>query len=230
MKLTWLLTAFAGFISISAVAATPACSVPLSVNENPNVTKGDFSPSVLFSAVTLSKHSVGYGASAQRADEITVADGSLYLLSKDKGGKVLTRHQANKGEGAVVYVVASPNAWQEKGKTEGISSFDGLDFAVDEAIASLKCDDAAVVPFKIIGHAKRVVWSVVDGPSHELTQTHQNVDVQLVGIYAKQDKARLHMVKGYNLHAHVVIPSLDMAGHIHDIDLADGATIYLPAN
>jgi hypothetical protein len=37
------------------------------------------------------------------------------------------------------------------------------------------------------------------------------------------------MVKGYNLHAHVYLLKNGVAGHIHEIELEDGGTLYLPA-
>jgi hypothetical protein len=193
-----------------------------------NTVKGDFSAAVKFADVKLIPTTVGFGATANRADEVTVVDGKLFLVS-GATGSLKVRHQTKPDEGAVVYVTGSPVAWSDAGKVDGISSFDGLSFALDNAVEDAKCDDNAVVPFKIVGHAKSVHWTVVNGANKEISNASNDVDVVIIGIYSKTDKEHLHMVKGYNLHAHVYLPKDGMAGHIHEIELEDGGTLYLPA-
>jgi len=205
-----------------------SCNTPLIAHENPNIVKGDFSASVKFDAVKFAPTMVGFGGTGGRAQEITIADGTLFLV-KDEGGTLRIRHKADNGEGAVVLVVGAPMAWKAFGKSDGANSFDGLEFLLDSAVEDMKCDDNARLPFKIVAHANSVTWSVADGPDKDKIITSKDVDVMVVGIYSKTDKERLHMVRGYNLHAHVVIPGQDVAGHVNDIDLQDGGTLYLPA-
>lgn len=212
----------------SANAGNFDCHAPVTAHENVNTVKGDFSAVVKFGDVKLTSTTVGFGAAANRADEITVVDGKLFLVN-GATGSLKTRHQSAPNEGAVVYVTGSPASWREAGKVDGVSSFDGLSFALDNAVEDIKCDESAVVPFKITGRAKSVHWTVVNGANKEISNTNNDVDVTLVGIYSKTDKEHLHMVKGYNLHAHVYFPKLGMAGHIQEIDLEDGGMLYLPA-
>lgn len=213
---------------VSATAGDYDCHAPVSAHENQNVTHGDFSAAVKFTEVKLTPTTVGFGAAANRADEITVIDGELFLVRGDNGS-LEARHQPNHSEGAVVLVTGSPIAWNETGKIDGVSSFDGLNFALDNAVDDMKCDERAVVPFKIVGHAKSVNWTVVNGSNKEINNANHDVDVVVAGIYSKTDKEHLHMVKGYNLHAHVYFPKLGVAGHIQEIDLEDGGMLYLPA-
>lgn len=227
MRKTWVLVGMM-LSSPLSFSADFSCKTPLQAYENPNVVKGDFAESVKFKQVILQPNSVGFGASAQRADEITVHDGKLYLLN-DAKGKLTTRHQAQDTEGAVVMVVATPNQWRSVGKIDGIDSFDGLAFAMDSAVDdTMKCGDKAQIAFKIKAKIKSVKWSTVTGPKSETNHVNQDVDGWVIGVYSKIDKEHLHMVKGYNLHTHVVIPGLDLAGHIHDVELADGAELFLP--
>ena len=55
-----------------------------------------------------------------------------------------------------------------------------------------------------------------------------DLDVEIVGIYTQKDKAKYFMVKGYNIHPHVVLLKKDHAGHMRDVDLEEGATLFLP--
>lgn len=213
---------------VSANAGNFDCHAPVTAFENVNAIKGDFSAAVKFADVTLTSTTVGFGAAANRSDEITVVDGKLLLVNGATGSPKARRHPPAPNEGAVVYVTGSPALWSEAGKVDGVSSFDGLSFALDNSVEDIKCDESAVVPFKIIGHAKSVHWSVVNGANKEISNTSNDVDVVIVGVYSKTDKEHLHMVKGYNLHAHVYLPKDGVAGHIHEIELMDGGMLYLP--
>lgn len=213
---------------VNVSAGSYECHAQVTANENPNTAHGDYSAAIKFSEMKLIPAKVGFGATANRADEITIVDGKLFLVGGDKG-VLKVRNQPNPGEGAVVLVTGSPVAWSEAGKVDGVSSFDGLNFALDNAVDDMKCDESAVVPFKIVGHAKSVQWTVVNGSNKEIGNISHNVDVIIVGIYAKTNKEHLHMVKGYNIHAHVYLPTEGVAGHIQEIDLADGGMLYLPA-
>lgn len=229
MKLRTGLIAIAQLaLASSALASGFACNSPLIAHDNPNMMKGDFSPSVSFDTVTIQPTMVGFGATGGRSQEITLADGKLFLV-KSEGESLKTRHKADKGEGAVVLVAGAPAAWKVFGKADGVASFDGLNFLLDNAVDDMKCDDSARVPFKITAHANSVTWSVVDGPGKDKVITSKDVDVTVVGIYSKTDKESLHMVKGYNIHAHVVVPGQNVAGHIREIELQDGGTLYMPA-
>ena len=207
-----------GFIALPLLALAPVamasgftCNSPMIAHDNPNVMKGDFSPSVKFDAVKIQPTMVGFGATTGRSQEITLVDGKLFLV-KSEGESLKTRHKADKGEGAVVLVAGAPAAWKAFGKADGVGSFAGLNFLLD-AVDDVKCDDSARVPFKTTTHANSVTWSVVDGSGKDKIVTSKGVGVTVVGIYSKTDKESLHMVKGYNIHAHVVIPGQDAAGH-----------------
>jgi hypothetical protein len=214
-------------LKLSAYAEGFDCQVTVAAHDNPNAAKGDFSATIKFSEVALTPNMVGFGASAKLADEITIVDGHLFLVRAGKAG-LDVRHQPHPDEGAAVLVSASPIAWKQADTVDGVSTFDGLAFALDNAVEDSKCGDNAALPFKIVGHAKSVHWTVVNGSDKEINNASHDVDVIVVGVYAKTNKEHLHMVKGYNLHAHVYLAKDDVAGHIQDIDLADGGELYFP--
>jgi hypothetical protein len=228
---TPFLFASAYMFSASSAFATAEgfeCHARMTVHGNPNIKKGDFSPAVEFAHIEFVSNMVGFGATGGRTQEITLADSKLFLVKMNQG-ELETRHKADKVEGAVVLVAGTPKAWKTYGKADGVSSFDGLGFLLDGAVDDMGCDDSAHVPFRITAHANSVTWTVVNGPGKDEVVVTQDVPVTVVGIYSRSDKEHLHMVKGYNFHAHVVIPGQDVAGHIRELDLRDGGTLYLPA-
>lgn len=223
---------FVGVFALSAssvfAAAGFECHAQMIAHENPNMMNGDFSPAIKFADVKFVPNMVGFGATGGRAQEVTIDDSKLFLV-KTEQGKLKTRYKADKDEGAVVLVAGAPKAWKAHGKADGVGSFDGLGFLLDNAVDDMGCDDSTRVPFKITAHANSVTWSVVNGPGKDEVIVTKDVPVTVVGIYSRTDKEHLHMVKGYNFHAHVVIPGQDVAGHIRELDLRDGGTLYLPA-
>lgn len=210
-----------------ANAQSDACHAPVSAQVNPNIPKGDFSAAVQLGNVPLTPTTIGFGATANRADEITLVDGRWIIVhhGKDK----LDVRQPNPQDGAVVLVTGSPMAWREAGKIADIHSVSALDFALENAVEDMGCDEKAVVPFKLLGHANRIKWSVATSPNSDREQTSQDVEVVIVGIHTKTDKSRWRMAKGYNLHAHVYFPQTGLAGHLEEIDLQGSGTLYLPA-
>lgn len=215
--------------ALPALANDFQCRLPLMVFANPTATKGDASPAVKLKDIKLAATTVGYGATANLADEITVIDGTFYL-ARHEDGQVKLRSSFDVDEGALKLMAASPTAWKAAGKMAGVTSFDGLDFALDQAADDMKCDNSAQFAFKITGHAKSVKWSVVNKvPRKDFVSTNHDVDVVVVGIFARTDKNRLAILKAYDIHAHVHMPSENLAGHVIEIDLDDGAMLYLPA-
>jgi len=90
----------------------------------------------------------------------------------------------------------------------------------------LGCGENVLLPFKISGHARSVTWSMDTHPPRVVTSRDQ--DVVILGLYNRNQKSKFFMVKGYNLHPHVVLTGEGWAGHMRDLDLTPGARLYLP--
>ncbi len=224
----WHIACVLGMAWITAANAdNDACHAPVTAHVNPNIPKGDFSAAVQLSDVPLTPTTIGFGATANRAEEITLVEGQWVIVHSDKD-KLDVRHRPRPDDGAVVLVTGSPTAWHEAGKIADIHSVNAIDFALENAVEDMGCDEKAVVPFKLLGHAKSIKWSIATSPSTDSEQTSHDVDVVIVGIHTKTDKSRWRMVKGYNLHAHVYFPQNGQAGHLEEIDLQGSGTLYLP--
>lgn len=220
-----------------AMAAEPQVDCHVKVSSYSNLTKmkaGDFSPNVLFKDVVLNGNSIAFGPGAKRAYEVTIVGGKLYMASpqgknsKDGDG-IKIRHQATATDGAAMLQLVTPTAWvKAEDSLDTISSLDDLDFALTGLNEDLECGESARLAFRIKGHAASLTWSMDTLPeSKEVTTTDQ--DVEIIGIYTQTDKEKYFMVKGYNLHAHVLLSGKGQAGHLRNIELDEGATISLAA-
>lgn len=197
-----------------------------SISQRDKVTAGDFSANGHWREVQLSPHSIGYGPAAQREYELTIANGQV-TMARPVGEHVEVRHDPRPDEGFAMLQVATPTAWVETAELALIGSFDDLNFELDQVAEENGCGDDVLLPFRITGHARSVTWSLDTAPHHKVTETRDQ-DVVVVGIYNRNAKTTYFMVPGYNLHAHVVMPALDLAGHVRTLELEAGAKLWLP--
>ena len=215
--------------SASMTKATEiACITPVfSISNMDKMSKGDFSPNVLFKDIPLNKNSIGYGPGANHQYEVTIADGKIHMNVPKGDNEVSVRHKPTAEDGAAMLQVASPKAWTYAGKLEDISSLDDFNFALENIVDDYNCGGDALIPFKIIGHANTLTWSM--DTEHPRVTDEKDLDVEIVGIFTAKDKAKYFMVKGYNVHPHVVLTAKDQAGHMRTVELEEGAKLFLPA-
>ena len=203
------------------------CITPVfSISNIDKMSKGDFSPNVLFKDVPLNKNSIGYGPGANHQYEVTIADGKIHMDAPRGDSEVAVRHNPTDEDGAAMLQVASPKAWTYAGELEAISSLDDFNFALEDIAEDYDCGDDALIPFKIIGHANTLKWSM--DTEHPRVTDEKDVDVEIVGIFTAKDKAKYFMVKGYKVHPHVVLTAKDQAGHMRTVELEEGAKLFLP--
>ena len=215
-------------LSGQALAADFSCVTPVQSFSNlEKMSAGDFSANVLWKDVKLTRNSIGYGPGANRQYELTILDGQVYMARPDKDGEIRVRNDPKPSEGAAMLQIASPSAWGLYGELSEIQSFDDLNFELDMVADDLGCGEDVLLPFKISGHARSVTWSMDTHPPRVVTSRDQ--DVVILGLYNRNQKSKYFMVKGYNLHPHVVLTGKGWAGHLRDLDLEPGARLYLPA-
>jgi len=206
---------------------TVECISPVqSYGDRNKLGKGDFSANVQWKDVNLAPTSIGYGPSANHQYELSIIDGKVYMAQPSGTEKVIVRNDPKPDEGAAMLQVATPKAWGKSEKLPALSTLDDLNFELDQIVDDSDCDDNAVIPFKITGHASDVTWSM-DTEKPRVT-TSKNQDVTIVGLYNKDQHKKYFIVPGYNVHAHVLLQPLDVAGHLRKVTLQEGAQLYLP--
>ncbi len=177
----------------------------------------------------FTKNFIGYGPGKDKQYEISILDDKIYMARPQEGGKTLVRHNPKNDDGAAMLQVAHVKKWMVYKTLDAIDSVDSLNFELDDIVEDSSCGDDLVLPFKIVGHAMSVKWSM-DTDNHRV-DTMKNQDIVIEGIYAKNkaNKSKYFMVKGTNTHMHVILAKRDLAGHLKGLDLDNGAKLYLPS-
>lgn len=228
LRISLLLATSLLAFSTASAETTANCITEVSSHSNrAQAEAGNYAANVAWKDLTLTPTSIGYGSAGGREYEITIVDGKVYRVRPDDKGTVKVLTDPPGDGGAFMLQLASPKGWKEHGKMEMIGSFADLGFTLDELVDDLGCGEDALLPFKITGHANSVSWSLDTLPTPLVTDSTDQT-VTIVGLYNRHDKQRYFMVPGYNFHAHVVLDKQQQAGHIRDLELAEGATLYLP--
>lgn len=211
----------------SAEETMVECVSPVqSFGDRSKMGEGDFSANVLWKDVKLAPTSIGYGPSANHQYELSIIDGKVYMTQPADKDRVVLLNDPKPEEGAAMLQVATPKAWGKSETLPALSTLDDLNFELDQIVEDADCDENAVVPFKITGHAKDVTWSM-DTEKPRVT-TSKDQDVTIVGLYNKDQHKKYFIVPGYNIHAHVLLQPLNVAGHLRKAMLEEGAQLYLP--
>jgi hypothetical protein len=188
-----------------ACAEPTTCFAPVVSVSNPGkVGQGDLSPNVLFDDAPLTATSVGYGAAGGRSDEITIADGRLYLVRPDPAGGVRTRHAAVPGEGALMLQVISPASWSRPSVLGSVASLDDLERRLDGAVIAAGCPDGARLAFRIEGRVTSATWSLDTLPARAAFTTLA-APATIVGLYTTVDGARPALPARRRVHAGIII-------------------------
>lgn len=226
--LKYLASATIILLAMPASADRVQCGTPVTISVKANAEKGDFSSAIQLKDIALSLTTIGYGATANLGEEVTIVDGRIYLSRNDHGA-VKLRSSFEQTEGAYKLISASPAAWRAPEPLAGIASVEELNALIERVAGRMQCQETDQIAFKIKGRASSVVWSVVNRvPGADFVSTSHDVEVMLVGIFSKVDKERLSIGKGSVLHVHVYMPQENLAGHVKQINLDGGAQLYLP--
>ncbi|ODT64596.1 MAG: hypothetical protein ABS77_00005 [Phenylobacterium sp. SCN 69-14] len=183
---------------------------------------------VRFADLGLGPNAVGYGAAGHRRDEITIADGQLYLVRPGDAGGAKTRHRAAMDEGALMLQLVPVEEWAQATELGSVPSLEALGAVLDDAVRSAGCGGGAKLAFRIETRVRRAVWSLDTLPARAELVTESEPAV-IVGLYATEDAARHAMPAGRRFHAHIVFPTLDLAGHLREVDLEGGSNLQLQA-
>lgn len=203
--------------AVSPAVAAGRCVFPVQAFNDPaRSAAGDLSPLVRFSDVELTPRAVGYGAAGGRSDEITIADGRLYLVRPGGAGGASMRRTPAAGEGALMLQVAPVRAWEPARTVDAPASLDELGRALDEAVAQAGCHGPTRLAFRVEGRAASASWSL-DTLPEKAELASLDTPVVVVGLYTTIDPARHAMPAGRRFHAHAVFPASGEAGHLRAI-------------
>ena len=181
----------------------------------------------------------GLGALEGLGAEVTIWDGQLWLSTPDgQGGAVAGRHQGTTS-GATLLVSAEVDRWQERPISQAVP-FDQLDAFIEREAWAAGVNVAEAFPFRIEGAPTRLDWHVIDGSkippdahgheAHIRTAVRGSVTgapAKILGFYSPKHHA-IFTHHDTNTHAHVIVATPAISGHVDHVDLAAGARLFLP--
>ncbi len=185
----------------------------------------DFSAHIQLADVALSPTSVGYGPGENLSFETTIADGRFYL-THGEGGKPVVENAPGE-RGAVFLVRADAGQWLALPGMDGVFDLAELSDTLGRIAQDHGCRGEMTFPFRLTGHAAELDWSAESKPER-LTGVLEDADVTIVGVWSNHDKQRIFMSPGFNLHAHFITADGTLSGHVQDVSLDDGATLFVP--
>jgi hypothetical protein len=188
--------------------------------------RGDFSANVRFADLVIGKSSIGYGAAQSRTDEITIADGVFHLARPDGHGGFTERRTYNQGEGGYMVQLVTPTRWRAPVAVERVGDLDALGAAIAKTATDAGCGGNTKLAYRYVGRVLHAEWSLDTLPSRG-DFTADNVDVVIVGLYANVDQQKHFVTPGRNIHAHVVFPTLGVAGHLKAASFASSGRLQL---
>jgi len=214
-------------VVLATVPAAADCRFPVtSYVKPPGAATDDLAAVARFADVTLTPDAVGYGAAGERRDEITVANGTLFLV-RSAGEGHATRRKAEPEEGPLMMHLVPVRARADPRPLWAAGSLDELAARLDAAVAAAGCGADATLAFRIEGRAAEVTWSLDSRPERrEVKNTGESVTI--VGLYSTTVGAYA-LPAGRRFHAHVVVPGVDGAGHVRAVRLVDGGNLRLQA-
>lgn len=227
IKITALLVVMSSLCSLAS-AENFVCNTPIdSYSNRAKVTTGDLSANVTWKQVQLTKNSIGYGPAEHKRYEITIVDGKVYMVKPDSNNKgVIVNTKPKPDEGAFMLQVTSPEAWGNFSTLNVANSLTELSQQIAQKFTDLGCSDTDVIPFKIKGFAHSLSWSLDTNVSKVIDSN--NEEVEIVGLFSKQNNKKYFLLTKYNLHAHVLIKNTNEAGHLRSVILKQGAELFLP--
>ncbi|MCC5932902.1 MAG: acetolactate decarboxylase [Balneolales bacterium] len=145
-----------------------------------------------------------------------------------------------KDEAAAFMVWAEVEDWQGFPVADSVRTFAQLETFAALQAETFGLDTRQPFPFGLTGTAAELVWHVIDWPEDDPVHTHEkhmvtgphgvltNIPVEVLGFYSDSHHG-IFTHHSTNMHLHFVSHEENEAGHVDDITLSSGATLWLPA-
>jgi acetolactate decarboxylase len=200
-----------------------------------DVLAGDVSGKIALDELAHVPHLYALGPREDLRGEVTVFDGVPSVARVVDGGVEI---DAGFGHRACFLVFADVPSWDEVRHPAPLLSMRAIEAAVVEAAGDRGLDSGAPFPFKITGRAERLVLHLLDKRDglphtpelHERAKvrfTASGEAVEVIGFFSTGHRG-IFTPKDANVHMHVRTADGRLSGHLEELALSAGASLWLP--
>ena len=181
----------------------------------------------------------GLGALEGLSGEVTIWNGEVWRSKPDGNGGALATRDEKTSDGATLLVTTEVAKWQEISVDKAVD-FPSLDSFIQQAATQAGINTNEAFAFRIEGTVRKLDWHVIDGSkipanahghaAHMKTAVRGKVvdgDARILGFYSPKHHA-VFTHHDTNTHAHVILDTPLMTGHVDHVDIAAGARLFLP--
>jgi len=201
------------------------------------IKKGDLSSKIELDSVLHHQDLFAVGPVEDLKGEITIYNGNASIATIEKNKAVFSSNTENIN--AIFLAYGSTSKWNHFTIDEKLTGLNEIESYVRQSLIENGLNEEKPFPFRIEGHASAVNYHIIykdnDTP-HNKTE-HQKAkrkfklkdqSVKIVGFWADASGEGVYTHPGKRTHLHVVNEN-NSSGHLDDIKLEEGATLYLPS-
>jgi acetolactate decarboxylase len=195
---------------------------------------------VALARVVPGPHAFALGPLENLNGEFVVLDDQIWIAKPGSASEVLVSHSFSSPESAALYVGARVEHWN-RSKIECDTTMAELEQLLPERARVVGIDVDAPFPFRVEGQVARLDLHVIDGrhvvdtgDPHEdhlrasvRTSLH-DVRATVLGFHSFSGQG-VFTHSGSNVHMHAVVDEPEWCGHVDDVVVRSGATLWLPA-
>lgn len=200
------------------------------------LTTGDLSARIALTDLPDDGTLVAVGPVEGLKGEITVYGGVAYVSTVENGREVVRQ---TTDVGAIFLAYGGVSAWRAVGATSVLEGFDEIEAFVAENAAAVGLDPDTAFPFRFEGTASRLGYHVIfrtedgvhDHAAHRRAKVPFRADgerIAVAGVWADLESVGRYTHPGRRSHMHAIVGDGRGAGHVDDIRIDAGATLFLP--
>ncbi len=201
----------------------------------------DTSPKITLDELTPDPTLYAVGALSELRGEITVSAGRIFVSYPVTARSSETHVSTDSSERATLLVFAQVASWLEVPIIDAIAP-DLFDERIKSLASNAGVSTDGPFPFLIVGPAAALRWHVIDGrrlpPGSNSHADHlragvqhalDHADVTLIGFFSEGHQG-VFTHGGSRTHVHCVLDSPRSSGHVDQVTVLPGATLFLPTN
>lgn len=201
------------------------------------IDEGDFSATISIDSLINTPNLYAIGPIEGLKGEITINDGEISVATMENDNPKFSSTALNTK--AIFMVYGSCSDWKKISIEKPLSGIDEIEAYIKEKIPTNGLDMEKPFPFRIEGNVNSLNYHIIykkDNAPHNMAE-HQkskqkfeidNENIEIIGFWADSSGEKVYTHPGHRTHIHFIKKDSKQSGHIDDIKLEQGATLYLP--